>query len=154
MADSLSRGSISDVRVVRMGRNSLIAAIHDERRSGTTHLFMMEQAGASFRIMGRAALDAADFRSATWNAESLDADNDGYEEIVCTGANPRNPAKGYRLVLYVPRTREAYTLRLMADHTRGSKVLRAIWSPNALSRKGSAYRAALQQRARALTASL
>ncbi|MBD0371936.1 MAG: serine/threonine protein kinase [Pyrinomonadaceae bacterium] len=154
MADALSPGSVSDIRVLRAGKGSLIAAIHDERRSGTTHLFMIERSGASFRIMGRAPLDAADFRSATWSADSLDVDNDGYEEVVCTGANPRNPAKGYRLVLYVPRTRETYTLRLVADNTRGSKILRAIWSPNALSRKGAAYRAALQQRARALTASL
>jgi hypothetical protein len=154
MADTLSQGAVSDVRVVRAGRSSLIAAINDERRSGTTHLFMMERSGASFRIMGRAPLDTADFRSATWSADSLDADGDGYEEVVCTGANPRNPARGYRLVLYVPRTRETYTLRLVADNTRGSKILRAIWSPNALARRGSAYRAALQQRARALTASL
>jgi hypothetical protein len=154
MADALSQGSVSDVRVVRAGRSSLIAAIHDERRAGTTHLFVMERSGTSFRIMGRAPLDTADFRSASWNADSMDADGDGYEEVVCTGAHPRSPAKGYRLVLYVPRTRETYTLRLLADNTRGTKILRAIWSPNALSRKGSAYRAALQQRARALTASL
>jgi predicted Ser/Thr protein kinase len=154
MADTFSHGDVSDVRVVRMGRSSLIAAIHDERRNGTTHLFMMERSGSSFRVMGRAPLDAGDFRSATWSADSLDADNDGYEEVICTGANPRNPARGYRLVLYVPRTRETYTLRLVADNTRGSKILRAVWSPNALSRKGSAYRAALQQRARSLTASL
>ncbi|HKS26884.1 MAG TPA: serine/threonine-protein kinase [Pyrinomonadaceae bacterium] len=153
-ADALSQGEVSAVRLVRAGRGSLIAAIHDERRSGTTHLFVMERMGASFRVMGRAPLDAADFRSATWSADSLDADNDGYEEVVCTGANPRGSAKGYRLVLFVPRTRETYTLRLLADTTRGSKILRSIWSPNALTRKGAAYRAALQQRARSLTASL
>lgn len=154
MADALSQGTVSDVRLVRAGRGSLIAAIHDKRRAGTTHLFLMERTGASFRVTGRAPLDAADFRSANWSADSLDADNDGYEEVVCTGASPRNPAKGYRLVLFVPRTRETYTLRLMADTTRGSKILRSIWSPNALTRKGAAYRAALQQRARSLTASL
>jgi hypothetical protein len=154
MAETFSQGSASDVRVVRAGRTSLIAAIHDEKRAGTTHLFMMERNGAGFRITGRAPLDAGDFRSATWSTDSVDADGDGFEEVVCTGSNPRSPAKGYRLVLYVPRTRETYTLRLMADNTRGSKILRAIWSPNALSRKGAAYRAALQQRARSLSASL
>jgi serine/threonine protein kinase len=152
--DTLSQGSVSDVRVVRSGRGSLIAAIHDERRAGTTRLFLMERSGTGFRIMGRAPLDTPDFRSASWNADSVDADGDGYEEVVCTGAHPRNPARGYRLVLYVPRTRETYTLRLLADTTHGSKILRAIWSANALSRKGAAYRAALQQRARSLTASL
>jgi serine/threonine protein kinase len=151
----VSQGSISDVRVLRQGRGSVIAAIHDERRAGgATRLFMMERNGASFRVMDRAALDSRDFRSASWSADNVDADNDGYEEILCTGTNPRGPAKGYRLVLYVPRTRETYTLRLVADHARGTKVLRAIWSANALSRKGAHYRATLQQRARTLMASL
>jgi serine/threonine-protein kinase len=154
MTDTLSQDAVSDVRLMRAGRGSLIAAINGERRSGTTHLFVMERTGASFRVTGRAPLDAADFRSATWSADSLDADNDGHEEVVCTGANPRKPAKGYRLVLFVPRTREIYTLRLLAGNTRGSKIVRAIWSPNALTRRGAAYRAALQQRARSLTASL
>ncbi|HEX8746318.1 MAG TPA: serine/threonine-protein kinase [Pyrinomonadaceae bacterium] len=154
MDDALSQGAVSDVRLMRAGRGSLIAAINGERRSGTTHLFVMERTGASFRVTGRAPLDAVDFRSATWSADSMDADNDGYEEVVCTGANPRKPAKGYRLVLFVPRTRETYTLRLIADNTRGLKILRSIWSPNALTRRGAAYRAALQQRARSLTPSL
>lgn len=154
MVDALSHGPVSDVRVVRMGRSSVIAVIHDERRSGTTYLSMMDRNGTSFRVAGRIPLDAADFRSAMWSADSTDADNDGFEEIICTGMNPRSPAKGYRLVLYVPRVRETYTLRLVANEERGSKVLRAIWSPNALSRKGSPYRAALQQRARSLVTSL
>jgi serine/threonine protein kinase len=154
MAGALSQGAVSDVKVVRMGRNSLIAAIHDEHRTGTTRLLMMERNGASFRIMGRAPLDAGDFRSAMWSADSLDADGDGYEEVVCTGMSPRTPARGYRLVLYVPRTRQTYTLRLVAEQARGAKVLRSTWSANSLSRKGAPYRAALQQRARALAASL
>ena len=155
MADVFSQGSISDVHVVRMGRSSLIAAIHGERGSGSTHLFLMERKGAGVRITGRTPLDAGDFRNAAWSADSLDANEDGYEEVICTGTNPRKPAGGYRLVLYVPRTRETYTLRLIGEEGRsGPKVLRAIWSANALTRKGSAYRAALQQRARSLVTSL
>jgi hypothetical protein len=81
----------------------------------------------------------------------VDADEDGYEEVICTGMSPRKPASGYRLVLYVPRTRETYTLRLLSDEGHGGpKVLRAIWSANSLTRKGSPYRAALQRRARSL----
>ena len=139
-----------DVRVVRMGRGYVIAAIQEERRAGTTHLFMMRRDGARFRITSRQPLDAGDFRNAEWKVENVDADGDGYEEAVCTGTNPRLPATGTRIVLYVPRTRETYTLRLDGN---GSKRLRATWSPNALSRKGAPYRAALQQRARTLIGS-
>jgi serine/threonine protein kinase len=151
MADAFSPGGVSDVRVLHMGRNSLIAAIHGERATGSAHLFLMERERAGFRITARAPLDAGDFRGGAWSADALDADEDGYEEVICTGTNPRKPAEGYRLVLYVPRTKETYTLRLAGEEGRpGPKVLRAIWSANALTRKGSPYRAALQKRARSL----
>ncbi len=154
MSDVFSQGTISDAHVLRMNRGSLIAAIHGEKRGGATQLFLLERNGATYRIAGRTTLDSGEFRGAAWSTDSVDADEDGYEEVICTGANPRKPATGYRLVLYVPRKRETYTLRLMSDESRGSKVLRAIWSANALSRKGSAYRAVLQQRGRALVTSL
>lgn len=155
MADAFSPGEVSDVRVLHMGRSSLIAAIQGERAAGSTHLFLMERSGSGFRVRDREPLDSGDFRGGAWSADSLDADDDGYEEVLCTGTNPRKPAAGYRLVLYVPRTRETYTLRLMSEEgRRGPKVLRAIWSPNALTRKGSPYRAALQKRARSLVTSM
>ena len=150
-ADQLASGSITDVKVVRAGRaGAFIVALHDERRTGKTHLFMMQRTSTGFRVTGRTALDSGDFKSAAWKIENVDVDGDGYEEVVCTGTNPRKPATGSRLVIYVPRTREAYTLRLVSGEGRGVKTSRAIWSPNALSRKGASYRAAMQQRARVL----
>jgi hypothetical protein len=140
---------------MRKGREvAAIAAIHDEREAGTSHLFLMERRGARYRVTGRALLDVSDFRGASWTAESVDVDGDGYDEVLCTGTNARGAASGCRLVLYVPRTRRTYTLRLDTGAQEGvNRTQRAKWSPNALTRTAAPYRTALRQRARTLIAS-
>ena len=153
--DSFAHGAIADVRVVRKGRATAIAAIHDERRAGTSHLFLMERHGKRYRVTGHAPLDATGFRGANWTAESLDVDGDGYDEVLCTGTNPKNSTIAGRLVLYVPRTRQTYTLSVETTLARGKKSTRlARWSRNALTRTAAPYRAALQQHVRTLIASL
>jgi hypothetical protein len=143
-----AHGQTSDIRIVRKGREYAIVSIHDEQRAGTTHLFMMERAGARYRITGRAPLDVEGFRGATWKAETLDVDADGSDEVLYTGTNAKRGRAGdYRLVLYVPRTRESYSLRLEKSPS-GEKTMRAQWSANALRRAATPYRTALQQQAR------
>jgi predicted Ser/Thr protein kinase len=151
--DSLDHGSVGDVRVMRKGRDVAIAAIHDERQAGRSHLFVMERRGSRYRVTGRAPLDVTDFRGADWTAESLDVDGDGSDEVLCTGTNARGTGLGCRLVLYVPRTRKIYTLRVDAPARGERSPQRATWSPNALTRTAGPYRTALRQRARTLVAS-
>jgi serine/threonine protein kinase len=150
LVTSVSHGDeIGDVRVVKADRtqNQVIVAIHNERKEGTTHLFVMERLGGRYRVTSRAALDKPDFRGAMWAAETRDVDNDGYDEVICTGTNARGKAAGYRLVLYVPRTRETYAMRLESS-PNDSKRIHATFSSNAKKPEAAAYRAALQQRAR------
>ncbi|HEX8143374.1 MAG TPA: serine/threonine-protein kinase [Pyrinomonadaceae bacterium] len=150
VVDDASHGPVTDVRLVRKGRDAAIISIHDEHRAGTTHLFMMERAGGRYRITGRAALDSEGFRGATWAAETLDADGDGFEEVLYTGTKARGRAADYRLVLYVPRARQAYVLRIEGA-APGAKTLRATWSANALRRAAASYRAVLHEHARNIT---
>jgi serine/threonine protein kinase len=146
---SMSHDRIGDVRVIRTPQATALVALHDERREGTSHLYVMERSGnGGFHLVSRAMLDARDFRGAQWTSENLDADGDGYEEVLYTGTNAKG-ATGYRLVLYVPRTRQAYAVRVEKGE-RAEKGLRATWSPNALAPEAQAYRAALQQRIRTL----
>jgi serine/threonine protein kinase len=154
LVNSVSHGDeIGDVRVVKTDRNQnqAIVAIHDERSKGTSHLFVMESHGKSYRVTSRAPLDVPDFRGANWTAENLDIDGDGYDEVIYKGTNAKGHASGYRLVLYVPRTRQTYSLRV-ENQPHDSKRMRATFSPNALTRTAAPYRAALQQRARAAIA--
>jgi hypothetical protein len=155
IVNTVSRGDTGDVRVVSTdrSRSQAVVAIHDEQRKGTSHLFVLERKGGRYRVTGRTALDATDFRGADWTAESRDIDGDGYDEVICTGTNARGKASDYRLVLYVPRTHQTYAMRV-ENRERGSKRLRVTYSQNVLTRAATPYRAALQQRARAVTSAL
>jgi hypothetical protein len=132
-------------------QNQAVIAIRDERRQGTTHLFVMEPRGGRYRVIARTPLDAHNFTGANWTTESRDIDGDGYDEVICTGTNAKGHASDYGLVLYVPRTRRAYSMRVEND-VNGSNRRRATFSPNVWTPDAAPYRAALQQRARAAIA--
>jgi hypothetical protein len=156
LVSSASRGDeISDVRIVKTDHNQAqaIVAIHDEHKEGTSHLFVMENQAGRYRVVSRAPLDAPGFRGATWTAESRDVDGDGLDEVICTGTNARDHALDYRFVLYVPRTRQTYAMRV-EKHGQGAKGMRVTYSQNAMSPDAAPYRSALQQRARMAISSL
>jgi serine/threonine protein kinase len=153
VVSSVSHHSTKDVRLVRLGNETAIAAIHDEHEAGTTHLFMMQKLNGQYRITGRALLDKPDFRGATWTFESVDADGDGYDEVLCTGTKGKQSSAATRLLLYVPRTREAYSLRREPAAPRAGGRPRITLSSNTLTQDAAPYRTLLQQRARALTGS-
>jgi serine/threonine protein kinase len=142
-------GAVSEARVLRTLRGTSIAAIRDERqRSGMSQLVLMETRGATggFRVAARTALDKEGFSGARWTTQVLDTDADGYDEIICTGTDSRDDPFSRRLVLYVPRTRQSYSMRVGLD-SRESKAIRVRWSSNAGGDKAKPYRAALRARA-------
>jgi serine/threonine protein kinase len=153
LVNSVSHGQVGDIHVVRTDRKQTqaVIAIRDERGKGTTHLFVMEPHGGRYRVIARAPLDAHNFIGANWTTESRDIDGDGYDEVICTGTNPKGHASDYRLVLYVPRTRRAYSMRVEND-LRGPNKRRTTFSSNAMTSEATPYRTALQQSARAAVA--
>jgi hypothetical protein len=108
----------------------------------------MESRGAlgGFRVTARATLDKEGFRGAKWATAIVDADGDGYDEIICTGTDSRDDPFSRRLVLYVPRTRQSYSLRVGLD-SRERQAFRVRWSSNAGGDHAKPYRAALRARA-------
>ncbi len=150
LVSSAAQETIDDVRVIRMGRESAIAAIHEDDRTGMSYLFTLQRQGTRYSATGRTPLDKSDFRGAHWTFESMDVDGDGYDELLCTGTNARQRFAATRLVMYVPRTRQTYSLR-HEPALRGAKRPRITLSPNAMTPEAARYRAALQQRTRTLT---
>jgi serine/threonine protein kinase len=141
-------GKVSEARALRTARGTNIVAIRDERAAGTSHLFLLESRGATggFRIAGRAPLDKEGFRGAQWTTEIIDTDGDGYDEVICIGMDSRDDPFSRRLVLYVPRTRQSYSMRVGLD-SRERQAIRVRWSSNAGGDKAKPYRAALRARA-------
>jgi serine/threonine protein kinase len=126
-AELLGRGRVSDALVLRTRSGQVIAAVRDERGQGTTHLVVIERkANRPFKLTSRAALDVEGFRGATWTAEAVDLDGDGYDEVLCTGVNARGDDGERRVVLYVPRTRQSYGLKAAPD-ARTARAARAAW---------------------------
>ncbi|MCA1591142.1 MAG: serine/threonine protein kinase [Acidobacteria bacterium] len=149
VAAGISHGNVADARPLRMGEGQTsVAAIHDESADGTTHLFVFARRGdQNFRVTGRAPLDVDGFRGAKWTQEVVDLDGDGSDEVLCTGTNARGDrTHTRRYVLYVPRTRQTYTLRL-APGANAASAVRATWSPNIVNDAAQPFRLALRQRA-------
>ncbi|HEX8127628.1 MAG TPA: serine/threonine-protein kinase [Pyrinomonadaceae bacterium] len=141
-------GAVSEARVLRTVRGATIAAVRDERNAGTSDLVLMESRGAlgGFRVAARATLDKEGFRGARWATTVVDADGDGYDEIICTGMDSRDDPFSRRLVLYVPRTRQSYSMRVGLD-SRERQAIRVRWSSNAGGDTAKPYRAALRAHA-------
>ncbi len=149
IAASLSqRGAITDARVVRTEGGASIAAVQELRREGQSQLLLFEPRGVigGYRVAARVALDKADFSGAKWTAEVVDADGDGYDEIICSGSDAVNDSFTRRHVIYVPRTRQSYAARAGLD-SRESNALRLRWSTNAGGAKARPFRQALRERA-------
>jgi len=149
IAASLTRGRLTDARVVGTGAGQLIAAVGSDPSDGTTNLFVIERgvARGSYAVSSRVPLDVEGFRGGEWAEEVTDLDGDGYDEVLCTGRDARDGAtESRRYVVYAPRTRETYSLHLAPDSTR-AHALRATWSPSAQGWDARLFRYALRQRA-------
>ena len=150
VAASLTRGRVYDARLVSTGARQTLAAIAPDE-DGAQTLFVMERhndARSTFALSTRAPLDVEGFRGAEWTEETADLDGDGFDEVLCTGTlahyGDAEPARRY--LVYVPRTRENYSLHLAPDST-GAHALRATWSPNTQGWDARLFRHALRQRA-------
>jgi tRNA A-37 threonylcarbamoyl transferase component Bud32 len=148
-ASLVTRGIVvSEAQALRTQQGTLIAAVQEDRREGTTQLLLFEPRGAlgGFRAAGHVTLDKEDFSGAKWTTEAVDSDGDGYDEIVCTGFDAANDSFSRRLVLYSPRARESFSMRVGADN-RESKALRIKWSSNAGGERVRAFRKTMRERA-------
>ncbi|PYS84755.1 MAG: hypothetical protein DMF67_03395 [Acidobacteria bacterium] len=150
IASALTRGQVADARAVETAAGQTIAAVGQDPADGARELFIIERRGArgGYALTSRLPLDVEGFRGAEWTEETADLDGDGYDEILCTGVVPRDGdnAASRRYVVYVPRTRETYSLHLAPDAT-GAHALRATWSPNTQGWDARLFRHALRQRA-------
>jgi len=150
IAASHTHGPIGEVTVLQTPAGPAIIAIHDESETSTTHFFVLRRSGAGYRVTDRGSLDTANFSVRKWNAETIDADDDGHTQVLFSGIDHGGGGQqpGIRLVLYDPLTRQAYSLRVEADPLTG-RIRRMHWSGNA-PMANAAYRVALRDKARAL----
>ena len=137
---------VLDVQVVQTRSGSAMVAVSRTRSSAEAQFISLEQRGDSYRVVKKGQLDTDGFRRASWTSETVDVDEDGFEEVLFIGTRAKR-VSGYRLVLYVPKSRQAFSLEVETERKR---PVRALWSANLLKGNQTRFRRLLTERANAM----
>jgi hypothetical protein len=148
IAADFSSGSLGAVHVVDTDSGQAIVAITKQRQAGSAAFVILEKRGGKYRISSKGRLDIQGFRRATWTSELIDADDDGYQDVLFVGKDSENRMKRH-LVLHVPNENRTYSM-IMTGETTASGTPRILWLPNAAGTDAAIYRTALRKKAREL----
>ncbi|HZN01220.1 MAG TPA: serine/threonine-protein kinase [Pyrinomonadaceae bacterium] len=144
-------GSVGDVEIVDTVSGPAIVVINNQRRSGNTNFLVLQKRNGNFRVTTRGKLDVEAFKHASWSSELVDADEDGYPELLFSGKDSSEGRNLRRLVLFVPNDRRTYSMEMNGETSpRGAP--RILWLSNAATTEAAPYRIALRQKARAIVA--
>jgi hypothetical protein len=110
---------------------------------------LLQRRDGKYRLSAQGKLDTEGFSHATWGAELVDADEDGYPELLFSGRDSTENHTLRRLILFVPNDKRTYSMQMTGESTpRGTP--RIQWLSNAAGADAAAYRTALRQKARSL----
>jgi len=115
---------------------------------GNFIFFGFEKRCRKDRIHSKGRLDIDGVRRANWSSEVVDADEDGYEEVMFLGKDLQYRLKRH-LVLHVPNDNKTYSMVMTGESTPNGTP-RIMWLANAAGTDAAAYRTALRKRARTL----
>jgi serine/threonine protein kinase len=149
IAARFAKGSVGDLEIVDTDSGPAIVAINNQRKAGTTNFLLLQKRDGKFRLSAQGRLDAQGFSHASWSSEIVDADEDGYDELLFTGKDSSENRGVRRLVLFVPNDRRTYSMQMTGETTpRGTP--RIQWLSNAAGSDAAPYRTALRQKARSM----
>jgi predicted Ser/Thr protein kinase len=118
--------SVGDLEIVDTDSGPAIVVVNNQRKAGTTT-----------------------FSHANWSSELVDADEDGFHELLFTGKDSSESRNLRRLVLFVPNDRRTYSMQMTGETTRRGTP-RIQWLSNAAGADAAVYRTALRQKARSM----
>ena len=148
IAASFASGTLGMVQIVDTDSGQAIVAIDNQRKPGNSNFFVLEKRSSKYRITSKGRLDIDGFRRAHWSSEVVDADEDGYEEVMFLGKDLQYRLKRH-LVLHVPNDNKTYSMVMTGESTPNGTP-RIMWLANAAGTDAAAYRTALRKRARTL----
>lgn len=142
-------GTVGPVAIVDTDNGPAIVAINPQRRAGKTSFLLIEKRNGKYRVTTQQPLDTNGFRHAIWSAEMVDADEDGFQELLFTGKDSSEVRNLRRLTLFVPNDKQTYSMQMTGETTaRGTP--RIEWLSNAAGTDAAAYRTALRLKARSI----
>jgi len=149
IAARFAKGSVGDLEIVDTDSGPAIVAVNNQRKVGTTNFMLLQKRDGKFRLSAQGRLDTVGFSHANWNAELVDADEDGYPELLFSGKDPTESRNLRRLILFVPNDKRTYSMQMTGESTpRGTP--RIQWLSNAAGTDAAVYRTALRQKARSM----
>jgi hypothetical protein len=151
VASKFAKGTVGVVQLIETDAGQAIVAVNNQRRAGTTSFFVVERQQGRYRVSAQGALDAKGFSHASWSSELVDADEDGYPEVIFSGKDSDESQNLRRMILFVPNDNRTYSMQMNGETTlRGTP--RISWMSNAVGTDAAAYRTALRQKAKAIVA--
>jgi len=151
IAAQFARGSVGALEIVDTDSGPAIVFVSNQRKAGTTSFMLLQRRDGKYRLSVQGKLDTNGFSHASWGAELVDADEDGYPELLFSGKDSTENRSLRRLILFVPNDRRTYSMQMTGETTpRGTP--RIQWLSNAAGTEAAIYRIALRQKARALVA--
>ncbi len=142
-------GSVGALEILDTDSGPAIVFVNNQRKAGTTNFMVLQRRDTKYRVTVQGKLDTKGFSHATWNSELVDADEDGYPELLFSGKDSSESRTLRRMVLFVPNEKKTYSMQMTGETTpRGTP--RIQWLSNAAGTDAAPYRTALRQKARAL----
>jgi nucleoid-associated protein YgaU len=142
-------GSVGPLEIVDTDSGPAIVVVNNQRKAGTTNFLVLHKRDGKYRLYVQGRLDTKDFSHASWSAELVDADEDGYQELLFVGKDSSESRNLKRLIIFVPNDKRTYSAQMTGETTtRGTP--RIQWLSNAAGTEAAAYRSALRQKARAI----
>ena len=151
IASRFVRGLVGAMEIVETDAGPAIVAVNNQRKAGTSSFVLLEKRDGKYRLSAQGKLDTEGFSHASWNAELVDADEDGYQELLFSGKDSTEQRGVRRFVLFVPNDKRTYAMQMTGETTaRGTP--RIQWLSNTTGTDAAAYRTLLRQKARAIVA--
>jgi serine/threonine protein kinase len=147
IAARFASGVVGDLEIVDTDSGPAIVVVNSQRKAGTTNFLLLRKRDGKFQISAQGRLDAKGFSHASWSSELVDADEDGFPELLFTGKNSSEDRNLRRIVLFVPNDKRTYSMQMTGETTpRGTP--RILWLSNAAGADAAVYRSTLRQIAR------
>src|SRR5690242_15118113 len=151
IAGQFARGTVGPLEIVDTDSGPAIVFVNNQRKAGTTNFMLVQRRDGRYRLIAQGKLDMEGFSHANWGAELVDADEDGYPELLFTGKDSAENRTLKRMILFVPNDKRTYSMQMTGETTpRGTP--RIQWLSNAAGADAAPYRTTLRQKARALVA--
>jgi len=142
-------GSVGALEILDTDSGPAIVFVNNQRKAGATNFMVLQRRDSKYRVTVQGKLDTEGFSHASWNSELVDADEDGYPELLFSGKDSSESRTLRRMVLFVPNEKKTYSMQMTGETTpRGTP--RIQWLSNAAGTDAAPYRTALRQKARSL----